>query len=78
MKLKQAKEYFDDGVIAGFTAIRDPLAVDCWLLVIIAHSGRSWTLQTALGEDRSFSKLDTLVGQIELICGDVSSIEFRF
>jgi len=78
MNLKQAKEYFDDGVIAGFTAVRDPLAVDCWNLIIIAKSGRSWTFQTALGEVRAFSKLDTLVGQVELICGDVSSVELKF
>ena len=74
MKIKQAKEYFEDGMITGFDAVRDPLVPVGWLLVINGRNGRSWTFQTALGEDRSFSKIDTLIGQIEAIIGRVSSL----
>lgn len=74
MKIKQAKEYFEDGMITGFCATRDPLVPGGWLLVMEGRNGKSWTFQTALGEDRSFSKLDTLVSQVEAIAGRVSSL----
>lgn len=74
MKIKQAKEYYDDGMITGFDAVRDPLSVDGWLLVISGKNDRSWTFQTALGGARSFSKLETLVNQVEAITGRVSSL----
>lgn len=77
MKIKQAKEYFNDGVINGFQAVRDPLSAGGWLLVITAKSGKSWTFQTALGEARSFSKLDTLISQVESISGRVSSLDIH-
>jgi len=73
MKIKQAKEYFHDGMVTGFYAVRDPLAASCWLMVIEGHGGKSWTLQTALGEPKSFASVDTLLGQIEDISGPVSS-----
>ena len=74
MKIKQAKEYYDDGMITGFDAVRDPLSVDGWILVISGKNDRSWTFQTALGGARVFSRLETLVGQIEAITGRVSSL----
>lgn len=74
MKIKQAKEYFDDGMISGFDAVRDPLSVDGWILVISGKNDRSWTFQTALGGARCFSKLETLVNQVEAITGRVSSL----
>ena len=74
MKIKQAKDYFEDGMITSFDAVRDHLTSGGWLLVICGHNGKSWTLQTALGGDRSFSKLDTLIAQIEAISGRVSSL----
>lgn len=74
MKIKQAKEYFQDGMITGFCAVRDPLALSGWLLCVEGLNGRSWTFQTALGEVRSFSSLDTLIGQVEAIAGRVSSL----
>jgi hypothetical protein len=74
MKIKQAKEYYEDGVITGFDAVRDPLKPGAWLLVIGGRNGKSWTFQTSIGEDRSFAKLDTLIGEIESITGRVSSL----
>lgn len=77
MKIKQAKEYFHLGVLTGFDAVRDPLTQGSWCLVISGKNGHSWTLQTALGHDRSFSSLDTLVGQVEDITGRVSSFHIN-
>jgi hypothetical protein len=73
MILKQAKEYFDLGVITGFSAVRDPLASAQWLLVIEGKEGRSWTLQTALKAEKSYASLDTLMGEVENIAGRVSA-----
>lgn len=75
MKKKQAIDYFNDGMITGFDAVRDPMVPGCWLLVISGRNGKSWTYQTALGESKSFSKLDTLIGEIEAISGRVSSLK---
>ena len=77
MKLKQAKEYFHLGVLTGFDAVRDPLSGGSWMLVVSGKEGRTWTLQTALGEDKSFSSLDTLIGQVEDITGRVSSFHIN-
>jgi hypothetical protein len=74
MKINQAKEYYEDGMITGFDAVRDPLTEGGWMLVICGKNERSWDFQTALGEVRIFSKLDTLVGQVESITGRVSSL----
>ena len=73
MKIKQAKEYFDLGVLTGFAAVRDPMTTG-WLLAIEGKEGRSWTLKTALGSVKSFASLDTLVGEIEGITGRVSTL----
>ena len=73
MKIKQAQDYYDDGVITGFDAVRDPLTSG-WLLSISGKGGKCWTLETALNEQRVFSKLETLIGQIEAITGRVSSL----
>lgn len=79
MKIKQAKEYFEDGVITGFDAVRDPLMPGAWLLVVIGSktSGKSWTLETALGKQKSYANLDTLIGEIETIAGRVSSLHIN-
>ena len=65
MILKQAKEYFELGVITGFSAVRDPLQDRCWMLVIEGKEGRSWTLQTATKIDKSYASLDSLMGEVE-------------
>lgn len=72
MNIKQAKEYFELGIIRGFESVRDPMGTG-WLLVIVGKEGRSWTLQTAKGEEKVFSSLDTLMGEVEKIAGRVSS-----
>lgn len=73
MKIKQAKEYYELGVLTGFSAVRD-IEPGHWLLCIKGKEGRSWTLKTALGKPKSFSSLDTLAGEIESIGGAISSL----
>lgn len=75
MQIKQAKEYFELGVVVGFHAVRDPIAPGNWLMVVEGKQGNSWTLHTKLGKEKSFSSLDTLMGQIEDIAGRVSSFK---
>ncbi len=75
MKIAQAKEYFDLGVITRFYAVRD-LNPSAWLLCIEGREGRSWTLQTSKGESKVFSSLDTLAGEISKITGRVTSVIF--
>lgn len=73
MKLKEAKDYFEMGVVTGFSSVRDPMVLGGWLLVVEGKGGRSWTLHTALGAPKSYASLDTLMGEIENIAGRVSS-----
>lgn len=77
MKIKNAKEYYELGVLTGFDAVRDPLASSAWILSISGKDGRSWTLETAKGDVKSFSSLDTLVGEVESITGRVSSFHIN-
>lgn len=77
MKIKDAREYYELGILRGFYAVRDPLVSGSWLLCIEGENERSWTLQTAKGGVKSFSSLDTLVGEIESITGRVSSLHTR-
>jgi len=74
MNIKQAKEYYELGIVTGFSVIRDPLTPRGWLLVVVGKDERNWTLKTALGKDKVFASLDTLIGEIEEISGRVSSI----
>lgn len=69
MNMKKAKEYMGLGILNKFHALRDPLAAGSWLMIIEDAKGNSWTLETALGEAKSFSSLDTLVRQGEEIFG---------
>jgi hypothetical protein len=75
MNIKKAVEYFDLGMIRGFFSVRESSQGAGWLLVIVGPDDRSWTLKTAKGDDKVFSSLDTLMGEVEKISGRVSSFE---
>lgn len=77
MQVKQAKEYFDLGIITGFEIVRVAMGGDVWSLVISGKESRSWTLQTQLGQVRQFASLDTVVKQIQDITGRVTSLNIR-
>lgn len=74
MKIKEARDYYELGVLTGFDAVRDPLIAGAWILSISGKEGRSWVLETAKGGFKSFSSLDTLVGEVESITGRVSAL----
>lgn len=67
MKIKQAKEYYELGVLTAFHAVQD-IEPGKWVLAIEGKEGRSWTLETALGKTKVFSSLDTLAGEVAEIC----------
>jgi hypothetical protein len=76
MNIKQAREYFEMGVIAGFEVVRSPMS-ESWLLQVVGRAGKSWILQTALKQDKAFSSLDTLISEIEGITGRVNGFTVR-
>lgn len=75
MKIKQAKELNDFGVLKGFDAVRDPMSeAGGWLLAIEGKDGKCYTLETSMGQPKVFSKLETLISDVESITGRVSSL----
>lgn len=68
MKIKQAKDYYDLGVLTAFYAVQD-IEPGKWVLSIEGKEGRSWVLETATGKTKVFSSLDTLAGEVKEICG---------
>lgn len=75
MNIKEAKAFFDHGVICQFRADPEPMGKG-WVLVFIKKSGGDETFETALGRVRVFSSLDTLASQVEQITGRVSGCNF--
>jgi hypothetical protein len=76
MKIKQLKEYYELGILTGFSIIKDPVQPG-WLMVIEGREGRSWTLETALGKPKSFASLDTLAGELEGVVGTLGALSMR-
>lgn len=74
MDIKQAKELYKMGVLSEMVITRDG---ENWLLVIVDAKGNGHTLQTVRGEDKVYSKMDTVVGDMEAICDKVSSLVFK-
>jgi hypothetical protein len=73
MNIKQAREYYDLGVLTKIYLVRDPMTTG-WLLVLEGKEERSWTLQTALGAEKVYSSLDSAVVEVERITNRVSSL----
>lgn len=76
MQLKDAKYYFDHGFIAGFSAVRDPLAGG-FMVVVTTMAGKGETLMTAKKEVKTFATLDSVYSEIERITGRCSEIVFK-
>ena len=70
MKLAKAKEYHELGLLKSFAAVRVDDTEAGWLLTIEGPEGRSWTMKTALGQDKVYSTLDTLSTEVQRIFGD--------
>jgi len=77
VQLKQAKEYFELGVITGFEVVRLAMGGDTWTLIIQGKEGRTWMLETQLGKTKQFASLDTLIGQVQEITGRVQGLNIR-
>jgi hypothetical protein len=74
MQIKQAKEYYTDGLITGFNVVKQPMS-NYWVLSISGKNGKIWILETALGQDKAFASLDTLIGEVESITKRVTSLK---
>lgn len=72
VNIKQAKEYFELGVITRFYVVRD-MTPNRWLICIEGQQGRSWTLSTSKGTPKSFASFDTVIHDLTEIAGRVSS-----
>lgn len=74
MNIKEAKSFFEHGIISQFRA--EPAVMGRgWMLVFCkTGGGGDETFETALGEPRVFSSLDTLVRTVEDIGARVSSL----
>lgn len=70
MQIKEAKDYFELGVITGFTITPRPMGKG-YYLGIQGKEGKHWVLETKLGEVKVFASLDTLVGQVRDITGNI-------
>lgn len=64
IKKPELRSLFDNGVVSGFVATRAEM-VPGWKLCILLRSGHQGIYTTAQGEDRIFTKLDTLVSEAE-------------
>ena len=73
MNIKEAKAFFEHGIIRQFRAEPRPMG-DGWMLVFEKNAGGDETFETALGQARVFSSLDTLVKVVRDIGAQVSSL----
>lgn len=74
MQIGKAKDYFENGLIVGFTARRAEM-MPGWHLTFNLRSGSFESLETKLGQLRVFASLDTLVGVIESVGGKVDCLK---
>ncbi len=78
MQLKQAKEYFEMGVITGFVASKD-MKPGIYLLLINGKQGKYWTMKNALSKVKEYKSLEYVWSEVENITGGkVSSATFNF
>lgn len=76
MKLAQAKEYYEMGILKSFGALKDPLT-DGWLLAVEIQDGRSWTMHTALGEPKVYASMDSITKEVDRIIGMIPDWTFK-
>jgi len=74
MNLAKAKEYYELGILTEFTAT--PCSDDnetAWMLCIQGTNAKGeeqgWTLETALGHPKIYSKLESLSADVHRIMG---------
>jgi hypothetical protein len=74
MNIKEAKGFFQHGIIRQFRADPEPMGRG-WMLVFVKNGGGDELFETALGHPRVFSSLDTLVNTVRDIGGRVPSVQ---
>lgn len=67
MQIKLIKEFFDRGIVSGFSFTPSPMEVG-WILSCKVK-GEDVVLEAARGGVRVFSSLDTAVGVVQQITG---------
>ena len=68
MKMDKAQDYFRDGMIKSFRAVRRPMASG-WLLEFEGVSGSIWVMKLAKGGFRVFKSVDSIITTVEEITG---------
>ena len=72
MKVNQAKEYYDLGLVTGFDAVKMPERG--WSLIVYGPSERSWMLETALGKEKVYSTFEAVNLEINRITGFIPPV----
>lgn len=73
MEQKTAKDYFNLGVITGFSPLRAPMS-QSWYLVINGKEGKTWNLETARGDLKTFVTFDSVLCEVERITGNPAPV----
>jgi hypothetical protein len=68
MNIQKAKDFFAVGAISEVSTARAPMD-DGWIIAFRLTAGKGDILETALGDPKVFSSLDTLFGQVVQITG---------
>ena len=63
--------------IRGFEAVLYPLQAGSWVLELTGREGRSWMIQTAKGEIKAYSTLDSATKEVERIAGRISRVQIQ-
>lgn len=76
MNIKQAKEYFNLGLIYSFDVVRAPMSGVSWNISISGKMG-VLSVETALHSVKNYSCVDSALRDIERIAGRVSSLSVK-
>lgn len=68
MDIQKAKDFFAVGAIEEVSAAPAPMGKG-WIIAFRFTAGKGDILETALGDTKVFSSLDTLFGQVSQITG---------
>jgi hypothetical protein len=74
MKIKEAKTFFDHGIIRGFRAVFEPMTIG-YVLIFQKSTGDDDVLETASGERRVFSSIVTLLKTVRDVGGETCIVD---
>lgn len=67
MKLNKARDYFQNGLIKSFRAVRRPMQEGTWLLEMDGVKGSVWVLKKADGGFKDYKSVSSVVQEVERI-----------